>query len=50
MNKSNRKIVAFICLILAAKFASDMKRAEINVLIEVCVCMNSQYLGRLTEH
>ena len=46
MSKSNRKIIAFVCVILAAKFASDMKRAEINVLMEVSTSV--QYMGRLT--
>lgn len=33
--KSTRKVLAGVCLLLAAKFATDMKKTEISNLIEV---------------
>ena len=33
--KSNCKVLAGVCLLLAAKFSTDMKKMEISNLIEV---------------
>lgn len=36
VNKSVRRPVAGVCLLLAAKFVLDLKKKEIGDLIEVC--------------
>ena len=37
--KSNRKVLAGVCLLLAVKFSTDMKKTEISNLIEVSSSM-----------
>lgn len=46
LNKHNRKLVAAVCLLLAAKISSDFKKQEVKQLIDVSLDKQNTHVYR----